>query len=187
MPIKNELGNGKTTTYKLKFIDSFRLMSSSLTSLFNTLSEGLHNKKCRKCKSCLDYISTEDNKLVCKSMDCNKNHKLHFNKDLINRFANTYAFCNKDISKFTSLLRKGIYPYEYMHSWKRFDETLLPNKEKFYSSLNMEEITDVDYRHAKKVCKEFKINNLGVYHDFYVLSDTLLLADIFENCRNKCL
>ena len=85
------------------------------------------------------------------------------------------------------LLRKGVYPYEYMDSWGRFDETSLPNKEDFYCSLNMEDITDIDYRLAKKVFKEFKINNLGDYHDLYVQSDTLLLADLFENFRNKCI
>ena len=57
----------------------------------------------------------------------------------------------------------------------------------FYSSLNMEDITYVDYRHAKKVFKNFNNKNLGDYHDLYVQSDTLLLADIFENFRNKCI
>ena len=89
-------------------------MSSSLSSLFDNLSEGLHNKTCRKYKSCFDYISIEDNKLIWKCIDCNKNYKLYFNKDLINRFANTYEFCNKDINKFILLLRKWIYPYECM-------------------------------------------------------------------------
>ena len=46
-----------------------------------------------------------------------------FEYDPINKFKNTYEFCNKDISKFTLLLRKGVYPYEYMDSWERFDET----------------------------------------------------------------
>ena len=72
-----------------------------------------------------------------------------------------------------------------MDSWGRFDETSLPNKEDFYCSLNMEDITDIDYRLAKKVFKEFKISNLGDCHDLYVQSDTLLLADLFENFRNK--
>ena len=55
------------------------------------------------------------------------------------------------------LLRKGVYPYEYMDSWERFNETLLPDKEAFYSSLNKEDITDVDHRHAKKVFKKLII------------------------------
>ena len=66
---------------------------------------------------------------------------------------------------------------------------MLPGKEDFYSHLNMEDITDTDYVHAKRVCKDFKIKikNLGEYHDLYVQSDTLLLADVFENFKNMCL
>ena len=74
-----------------------------------------------------------------------------------------------------------------MDSWKRFDETSLPNKKAFYSSRNMENITDIDYRHANRVFKGFKLKNLGDYHDFYVQSDTLLLADVFETFRNMSL
>ena len=74
-----------------------------------------------------------------------------------------------------------------MDSWERFDETSLPDKEAFYSSLNMEDITDADHRHANKVFKEFKLKDLGDYHDLYIQSDTLLLADAFENFRNKCI
>ena len=113
------------------------------------------------------------------------NHKiLYFNKELIQRFANIYEFCNGDLNKFILLLRKGVYPYEYMDNWEKFDETLLPNKEAFYSNLNMEDITDTDYRNANKVFKELKLKNLGEYHDLYLQSDTLLLVDVFENFRN---
>ena len=110
-----------------------------------------------------------------------------FNEELIKRFANTYEFCNKDINKSVLLLRKGVYPYEYIDSWKRFVETASPDKEAFYSNLNMEDITDVDYRHANKVFKEFRLKNLGEYHDLYVQSDTSFLADVFENFRNMCI
>ena len=65
--------------------------------------------------------------------------------------------------------------------------SLLPNKEDFYTNLNMEDITDVDYRHAKRVLKNFNNKNTGQYHDLYVQSDTSLLADVFENFRNKCI
>ena len=65
-------------------------------------------------------------------------------------------------------------------------EISLPNKG-FDSCLNMEEITDIDYRHVKRVFRELKMNTLGDYHDLYVQSDALLLADIFENFRNKCI
>ena len=85
------------------------------------------------------------------------------------------------------LLRKGVYHYEYMDDLEKFNETSLPEKEDFYNYLNMEDITDADYVHAKRVCKDFEIKNVGEYNDFYVESDTLLLADVFENFRNMCL
>ena len=67
-----------------------------------------------------------------------------------------------------------------MDSWNRFNKTL-PDEKDFYSHLNIETIIDIDYIHATRVFKEFKMNNLGDYHDFYVQSDTLLLANISEN------
>ena len=84
-------------------------------------------------------------------------------------------------------LRKGVYPYEYMNSWERFNETTLPNKKSFYSQLNLEDITNKDYAHAQKVFEESKLKNFGDCHDLYVQSDALLLADVFENFRNKCI
>ena len=63
----------------------------------------------------------------------------------------------------------------------------MADKEDFYSNLNINSITDVDYRHAKRVFKEFNIKYLGDYHNLYVQSDTLLLADVLENFRNKCI
>ena len=74
-----------------------------------------------------------------------------------------------------------------MDSWEKFDETTLPPKEAFYSNLNLEDISGQDYAHAQKVWDVFKIKNLGEYHDLYVQSDTLLLADVYENFRNMCL
>ena len=89
------------------------------------------------------------------------------------RFLNTYQLCNKDHNKFALLLRKGVYPYEYMDCWKKFKEESLPDKESFYSELNNEHITDEDYEYAQKVWSTFNIKNLGEYHDLYVQSDTL--------------
>ena len=74
-----------------------------------------------------------------------------------------------------------------MNSSQRFDKTSLPDKEAFYSNLNIEDITDVDYRHGKTVFEYLINKNLGYYHDLYVQSDTLLLADVFENFRNMCI
>ena len=100
------------------------------------------------------------------------------------KLKNAYSFCNDDLNKFILLLRKGVYPYEYMDSWEKFKETSLPSKEDFYSNLNMEDIDDIDYRHDYNVFKGFKLENVGDYHDLYVQSDTLLLADVFENFRD---
>ena len=85
------------------------------------------------------------------------------------------------------LLRKGVYPYEYISSWEKINETSLPSKKDFYSNLNMENIDDVDYRHGNNVFKRFKSKNLGEYNGLYVQSDALLLAEVFENFRKTCL
>ena len=122
--------------------------------------------------------------------------------ELIKKFPNIDQFCNGDINKFVLLLRKGVYSYEYMDSCERFDETSLPDKKAFYSELYQEDITDKDITditddititkditdaHAQNLFKKLKLKSLGDYHDFYVQSNTLLLADVFGNFRNKCI
>ena len=139
-------------------------MSSSLPKLIDNLSEGIHNNKCVDCKSCLDYIKTKNEKLILRCFNCEQYYKKKFNKELIKRFKSTYEFWDKDLNKFILLLRKGVYPYEYMDNWERFNEMSLPSKESFYSNLNMENIDDIDYRHGNNVFKRFKLNNLGEYH-----------------------
>ena len=74
-----------------------------------------------------------------------------------------------------------------MDDWEKSKESSLPEKDDFYSYLNMKDITDAGYGHAKRVCKDFEIKNLGKYHDLYVKSEALLLADVFENFRNMCI
>ena len=83
------------------------------------------------------------------------------------------------------MLRKGVYLYEYIDDWEKLKETSLP--EDFYSHLNMEDSIDADYALARKACKDFEIKSIGQYHDFYGQSNTLLLADVFENFKNMCL
>ena len=129
----------------------------------------------------------KDDILIFRCFKCKKNYEIDFNKELINKFSSKYDFCEGDINKFVLLLRKGVYPYEYMDSWNRFNKTSLPDKKGFYSRLNIENIMDIDYIHAARIFKEFKMNNLADYHDLYVQSDSLLLAEIFENFRNMSL
>ena len=73
--------------------------------------------------------------------------------ELAEKFPNTYQFCNGDLNKFVLLLRKGVYPYKYMDSWKRFNETSLPPKKDLYGELTLEDISDKDYNHAQKCLK----------------------------------
>ena len=178
VPIKKKFENKDLEiTYKVKFIDSYRFMASSLSKLVDNLSEG----------SNLDYIKIKNEKLILECHNCKQRYKKKFNKELIKRFASTYNFCNNDLNKFILLLRKGVYPYKYMENWERFNGTSLPSKKSFYSNLNMENIEDIDYRHSNNVFNKLKLNNLGEYHDLYVQSDTLFLADVFENLRDMCL
>ena len=81
---------------------------------------------------------------------------------------NTQKLSNYDNNKFILLLRKGVYCYEYMDSWEKFNETSLLEKEGFYHHISMEDITDTDSAHTKRVCKNFEIKNLVEYYDFLV-------------------
>jgi hypothetical protein len=89
--------------------------------------------------------------------------------------------------KIDLLLRKKVYPYEYLDSEYKFTEKQLPPKEAFYISLSGEDISGEDYAHAQSVSKDFNIQNLGQYHDLYILTDVLSLADVLENFREICI
>ena len=74
-----------------------------------------------------------------------------------------------------------------MDSWDRFKETSLPSIESFYSNLNMSGVSEMDCKHAHKVWREFGIRNMGEYHDLYLRTDAILLANVFEEFRKVCL
>ena len=142
-------------------------MQTSLSNLVDNLS-GVYDKECKKCMerkkirlNC-EFIGFKNGRLNYKCKECKKSYTKLTNESIKN-FPTLYKFCNGDLDKFFLLLRKGIYPYEYMDSWERF------------------------YEHVKKVWETFEIKNLGEYHDLYVQCDTFLLADVFENFRNKCI
>ena len=176
---------------KNKFTDSMRYMMTSLSQSINKISEIYRkisqiykkepdNKFIDNMKSMINSLSQSIDKVS--EIDNKISQAL-----LIEKFPNTYQLCNINLNKFALLLRKGVYPYEYIDSWKRFKEESLPDDKSLYSELNNENITDEDYAHAQKVWSTFNIKNLGEYHDLYVQSDTALLANIFENVRDKCI
>ena len=105
--------------------------------------------------------------------------------NLSNLFYTREAFPNDE--QFRLIKRKGVYPYDYMDSFQRFSEKSLPRREDFYSILNDSGISESDYSHAKEVWSTFKIRDLGEYHDLYLRTDVLLLADVFESFRSTCL
>ena len=114
VPIKNKCDDGKTITYKLRFIECFRFMATSLSELVDNMSENFNSIKWKSW--------TENNR-------CEECKKLI--EGLIKKFPSIYQFCSGDLNKFILLLRKGSYPYEDMDNWGKFDETTLPPKETF--------------------------------------------------------
>ncbi|KAL9958234.1 hypothetical protein ACROYT_G035222 [Oculina patagonica] len=145
----------------LRFIDSLNFLQGSLDSLVSATP-----KESLKITKVISKINSEKNAEFGKKSENHKKAEIEKNAEL--------------------LYKKGIYPYEYMDSWDRFIETSLPEKEKFYSKLNDEHITEKEYDHAKSVWEAFGCKTLGDYHDLYVKTDVTLLADVFENFRNIC-
>ena len=105
--------------------------------------------------------------------------------NLSNLFYTREAFPNDE--QFRLIKRKGVYPYDYMDSFQRFSEKSLPRREDFYSILNDSGISESDHSHAKEVWSTFQIRDMGEYHDLYLRTDVLLLADVFESFRSTCL
>ena len=126
-----KLANGMTVRYKMKYINSIKFMANWIPHFADNLAEGLHKGKRRDYKYCLDYVNVIDDLLIFNCSDCNNNHKKEFDQDLAKIFEKTYGICDDGINKSYPNFRKGVYPCEYMNSWKRFSETLLPPKKEF--------------------------------------------------------
>ena len=173
----------------LTFIDSFQFMSSGLEKLVSNIT------KCGKCDTCnpgkclkkinnKDKIRQHKTSLPCgECMNCKNKDKACINPKYNDLKYTSEIFENKELKL---MAKKGVYPYDYMDSFKKFKEQL-PSKEKFYSILNNKHISTEDYKHAQNVWNTFNLKNMGEYHDLYLASDILLLADVFENFRKTCL
>ena len=119
-------------------------------------------------------------KFMASSLDSLKNNLVKGGRKLI-------GFEDYSELQYDLLTRKGIYPYEYMPSWDKFEEVQLSPTEAFYSNLNMSNISNDDYQHAQLVWSTFNIFNLGEYHDLYLRADVILLANVFKAFRDTCL
>ena len=154
-------------------------MATSLSNLVNNLTEGIHKIKYKICDCFLGYESDKDNLIKHKCLSFVKDYSNKIDEELKRQFKNTFKSSNNDVNKFILLLRKGVYPYGYIDDWEKFNEKAIREKEEYTDV----DITDADYTHTKKVCKDFEIKNLGEYHDLYLKFDTLILADVFKNFR----
>ena len=96
------------------------------------------------------YVGLKNNRIIYKCKKCKKERKIPLNK-LFKKLSSVYQFFNGNLNKFVMLLGKGVYPFEYIYSWEKFNETTLPPKKDFYSNLNLEDISDEDHKHAQKV------------------------------------
>ena len=138
-----------TISYKIKFIDSETFMANLLSNLVDNLKEGIHKFKCSDCNCFLEYGSAKDNLIKYKCLSCNKDYSSKIHEELKGQFRNTFKFSNNDINKFILMLRKRVYPYEYMDDWEKINEKSLPEKEELYSNLSVEDIIDIDYKILK--------------------------------------
>ena len=166
-------------------------MANSLSNLVNNLSVKIHRFRCKyghddkKCETCeikykycncfFEYTNFQDNLIEYKCLCCNKNYQHTFDEKLKERFFNTYKFSNLDNDKSFYCSKKVFI----LMNISMIGKSLVKH---YYLKKNYRYITDADYAHGKRVCKDFEIKSLGEYHDLYVQSETLLLLDVFEIC-----
>ena len=168
----------------LTFIDSFQFMSSSLDKLVENVTKC---GKCETCKpdSCIRRSVSDSGRIIQHQtsypcLECKNCKKV--GKSCVNPVYNNLRCTSEEFKgdKLHLMSKKGVYPYDYMDSFEKFNQTELPTKEHFYSILNDQDITNDEYDHAKKVWKTFKLKNMGDYHDLYLGSDVLLLTDVLR-------
>ena len=185
------------TIGRLQFTDSLQHLSSSLDRLVSNLADKAKIIGCEYCprRGPPNAILRHQN-IAHKGDNLIKFKHTENNSTLPELFPNLYENFKKKWKKklepveekaFELLTRKGVYPYAYMDSFERFKETRLPSKEAFFNDLTKKDISEEDFEFAEEIWKTFHLQNLGELHDLYMETDTLLLADVFENYRNVIL
>ena len=158
-------GKEKEKKFQLRFIDSMRFMASSLDALSSNLV-GVNGMVCNVCRESCEFTHMDE--YYAAHGKCRNCYSGYSKRQLsVNSNFDNLRVSHND-EQFRLLLRKGVYPYECMSSWDKFEEMKLPPKEAFHSNLNMSDISKCDYEHAQKVWKEFKLKNLGEYHNLYL-------------------
>lgn len=108
-------------------------------------------------------------------------------EDVVKNINNKFPNFLQHFAELTLLTQKGVYPYDFMDSFEKFEQTSFPSIEDCFNTLQNEKMEEDDYNRAQNVWKSFNIKNMGEYHDLYLKTDVLLLADVFENFRVSCL
>ena len=177
--VKNELGEmeEKVVKHEIRFADSFKFMASSLEKLVENLtSRG-------KCKSCKPGDCLKEEKVIGSCGKCQNcllvSEPCH---SPVGEFLNQTKIHGTNIDL---LMKKGVYPYEFMDSFEKF-EVSLPGKNAFFSRLTGSEISEKDFEHACNAWKRFGMKNMGEFHDVHLKTDVLLLSDVFESFRKVC-
>ena len=184
--VTNNEGREVRRNIQLRFIGSCRFMSSSL----NRLAGNLCNTSVIQCNNCKDDVvlvnifSNYIALLVCKRWKRKRTKDL--DKRVLKRNLTTLISVKTD-ETFHWMIWKGVYLYEYLDSWKKFEGTKVPLKNTFYSKLNMKSISDNAYGYAQEVCNTITKETLSCYRNIYLKTDVLLLAYVFETFQNMCL
>ena len=181
------------TIGKLCFMDSLQHLSTSLDKLTSNLAAKALIKGCRFCQRRGPKKSIERHERIAHKKEIKTEYK-HKKKSLT--LTDLFPNLHKNFKKkwkhlpekaFEMLTRKGVYPYAYMDSMSKFQETQLPPKESFYNDLSKKAISDEDFEFVHQLWETFNLKNLKELHELYMETDTLLLADVFESYRKSIL